>query len=248
MSDKHTHSHGDGHEHDHDHGHPHEHEHEHVEKTGDAQIVLGGGARPPETPPPAEVSLDDAGTQALSEALRSSFLIVRVIMVVLVVLFFSSGIFTIKPEEKGVIFHFGKPQGTGEEQLLSPGLHWSWPSPIDEVRRIPIGQLQTVTSSVGWFAEVPGNEAPAMPSLNPAVQGYVITSDRTILHVKATRSFSLPRASPPTTPCAWIPFVFERWSWRGWAKPSRRKSWALASSPWTSWSWHRHLSGLPSRR
>src|SRR5438874_13427674 len=93
-------------------------------------------------PPSLEV-VDDAGSQALSEALRSSFAIVKVLMIALVVVFFSSGFFTVGPQEKAVILHFGKPGGVGEKALLGPGPHWAFPSPIDEVVRIPIGQVQT---------------------------------------------------------------------------------------------------------
>jgi len=36
--------------------------------------------------------------------------------------------------------------------LLSAGkLYWSFPYPIDEVVRIPISEIQKVTSSVGWY-------------------------------------------------------------------------------------------------
>ena len=51
---------------------------------------LPAPALPPETPM-------DAGSQALAEALRSSFAIVKVVMVVLVLLFLGSGFFTVGP-------------------------------------------------------------------------------------------------------------------------------------------------------
>src|SRR5579862_1974870 len=82
-------------------------------------------------PPP--VTPDDAGSQALAEALRSSFAIVKFVMVLLVVIFFGSGFFQVGPQEKAIILRFGKPVGQGSEALLGPGLHWSWPYPIDEV-------------------------------------------------------------------------------------------------------------------
>ena len=77
--------------------------------------------------PPAPVTPDDAGSQALAEALRSSFAIVKVVMVLMVLAFFSSGFFTVGPQEKAVILRFGKPVGEGEKALLSSGLHWSFP-------------------------------------------------------------------------------------------------------------------------
>src|SRR4051812_8331661 len=99
-----------------DHSHPHdEHEHPHT----------------PETPV-------DAGSQALTEALRSSFAIVRIVMVILVLVFLGSGFFKVEPNEKAMILHYGKPRGEGEgvKALLGPGLHWAYPYPIDEVKKI----------------------------------------------------------------------------------------------------------------
>lgn len=134
---------------------------------------------------------DDAGSQALAEALRSSFAIVKFVMVVLVVIFFGSGFFQVGTQEKAIILRFGKPVGEGPQALLGPGLHWSFPYPIDEVVKIPITEIQKVTSTIGWYAVTPeqelsGNLPPAGPSLTPGVDGYVITADRNILHVRAT--------------------------------------------------------------
>ncbi len=90
---------------------------------------------------------DDAGSQALAEALRSSFAIVKFVMVVLVVIFFGSGFFQVGTQEKAIILRFGKPVGEGPQALLGPGLHWSFPYPIDEVVKIPITEIQKVTST-----------------------------------------------------------------------------------------------------
>ena len=144
-----------------------------------------------EHPAPAPVTPDDAGSQALAEALRSSFAIVKVMMVLMVMAFFSSGFFTVGPQEKAVILRFGRPVGEGEKVLLNSGWHWSYPYPIDEVVKIPITEIQKVNSTVGWYAttaeqELSGEELPAGASLNPAVDGYAITADRNIIHTRAT--------------------------------------------------------------
>src|SRR5882757_6856569 len=153
----------------------------------------------------APVTAEDAGSQALAEALGSSFAIVKIVMVLMVVAFFASGFFTVGPSEKVVLLRFGKPVGEGQKALLSSGkLHWSLPYPIDEVVRIPITEQQIVQSTVGWYmttpeAELSEVEMPAGASLNPAVDGYVITADRNIIHTRATLSYQI---NDP------IPFVF----------------------------------------
>jgi membrane protease subunit HflK len=145
---------------------------------------------------PAPVTPDDAGSQALAEALRSSFAIVKVAMLLMVVAFFSSGFFTVGPQEKAVILRFGRPVGEGEKVLLNSGWHWSYPYPIDEVVKIPIRKIQTVNSTVGWYATTPeqelsGQEMPAGASLNPAVDGYAITADRNIIHTRAMLNYHI---------------------------------------------------------
>ncbi len=141
---------------------------------------------------PTPTPLEDAGSQALSEALRSSFSIVKLIMVALVIVFLGSGIFTVPPNQKAVVLRFGKPASAAKEQLLGPGLHWSWPYPIDEKVFIPISEIQTVTSSVGWYFMNPdGTEFPPGPSLNPAADGYTMTSDGNIIHVRVTLDYRI---------------------------------------------------------
>jgi membrane protease subunit HflK len=186
MSDhdhSHSHSHGPG-DHGHSHG-PHDHAHSHSHGPGDAHEHSAAPQPPPEAP------IEDASTQALSEALKSSFVVVRVVMFGLIALFFASGIFTVGPQEVAIKLLFGAPTGVGEAALLKPGLHWSFPYPINEIVKVPKGQVHTVVSSVGWFPitkeqEIAGQEPPAGPSLNPAVDGYTLTADGNIMHVKAT--------------------------------------------------------------
>jgi membrane protease subunit HflK len=143
----------------------------------------------------------DAGSQALAEALGSSFAIVKIVMLLMVVLFFSSGFFQVGPSEKAVILRFGRPVGEGKSVLLGPGLHWSFPYPIDEVVKIPITEIQKVTSTTGWYFTTPeqelsGEELPGGASLNPAIDGYAITADRNIVHTRATLNYHIDDPIP----------------------------------------------------
>jgi membrane protease subunit HflK len=155
------------------------------------------GTEPISSPPPAE----DAGSQALADALRSSFFIVKIIMVFLVVAFLGSGIFTIGPQQRGILLRLGRPVGEGEHALLTPGFHWAFPNPIDEVVRIPFTSLQTAESSVGWYLtpseRAQNAQTPApMGQLDPASTSYVLTADTNIIHVVATMRY---RITDPVT-------------------------------------------------
>lgn len=144
------------------------------------------------TPPPPQTPVDSA-SQALAEALQSSFGIVKFIMAALFVVFLLSGFFTVGPQEKAIKLRFGKPVGEGDQALLGSGAHWAWPYPIDEVVKIPITEIQEVKARANWFAQTALQEAqgeipmaPPGTPLNPAIDGYALTADVNIVHVKAT--------------------------------------------------------------
>ena len=148
----------------------------------------------PKTPVP--LMPDDAGSTALSDALRSSFLIVKFLMAGLVVLFFASGFFTVGPQERAVVLRFGKPVGEGDKALLGPGAHWSWPPPIDEVVKIPFSAVQSANSTVGWYAttleqELTKTEPPPRETLDPARDGHLLTGDANIIHVRAALRYRI---------------------------------------------------------
>ena len=127
---------------------------------------------------------------ALAEALRSSFVIVRVLLAALVIYFVASGVFTVTSQERAIVLRFGKPVRTAGQVEVGPGLHWAFPYPIDEVIKMPVAQLQNVQSAVGWYAVTPEQEAAGIVpdaggSLNPAVDGYAISGDGNIIHARA---------------------------------------------------------------
>jgi len=139
---------------------------------------------------PAPETPVDAGSQALSEAPGSSFGIVKVVMVVLVVVFLCSGIFVVGPQEQAIKLRLGKPIG----QVLDPGLHFSFPYPIEEYKKVSVKGIKKVVSTVGWYATTPeqelaGVEPMAGSTLNPLVDGYVLTADRNIIHTRATLTY-----------------------------------------------------------
>lgn len=138
----------------------------------------------------------DPGSQALATALKSSFGIVKVAMVVLVIVFLCSGFFTVGPQERAIVLRFGKPV---TDKPLTPGLKFALPYPIDEVVKVPITESQRAISTVGWYFTTPemelaGTDPFAGPTLNPAVDGYLITADQNIVHAKATMTYRIENA------------------------------------------------------
>ncbi len=125
----------------------------------------------------------DVASKSLSEALRISFTILKVIMLVLVVIFLASGFRTVGSDEQAIVLRFGKIRGVGEERLLGPGLHWVFPYPIDEIVKIQVQKKVNLPIDSFWYyqsaSEIlgggPKKRIDPRQALNPVRDGYCIT-------------------------------------------------------------------------
>ena len=135
-------------------------------------------------PAPVEPAGDefDAASKSLSEALGISFIILKVIMIVLVVAFLVSGFETVGSEEQAIVLRFGKIRGAGEKRLLGPGPHWILPYPIDEIVKIPVKTQVNLPIDSFWYFQrqseiLSGQQRPVPPTqaLEPLRDGYCIT-------------------------------------------------------------------------
>ena len=144
-----------------------------------------------------KISSDDASSQALSEALGSSLVLIRLLGALLLAAFVFSCVFTVKPNEVAVVLRFGKPVGEGREILKTNGLHFALPYPVDEIVRIGVGDSKVARANNAWYfvdeaSEAAGNTAaPNVGQLNPASEGHVITADGNILHVRASMRYRI---------------------------------------------------------
>lgn len=137
---------------------------------------------------------EDAGSQALAASLKSTEWIVKGVLVILILFLVRSLFFVVPVQETAVVLRFGKPVTKGESILLKPGLHWRFPFPIDDIVRIKLNELQTVESSTGWWHMTEVERASYMagtfiptgePSLVPGRDGYALTKDGNLIHLKA---------------------------------------------------------------
>ncbi|HPS54125.1 MAG TPA: SPFH domain-containing protein [Sedimentisphaerales bacterium] len=123
----------------------------------------------------------DSASESLSEALRISFLILKIIMVVLVILFFVSGMRTVAPDEQAIVLKFGKIRGIGESRILGPGLHWILPYPIHEMIIVPVKKKIDFSVNSLWYyqskselLQTDKNRINVPKSLDPEVDGYCL--------------------------------------------------------------------------
>ena len=120
----------------------------------------------------------DAAGKSLSDALRISFAILKVIMIVLVLAFLASGFRTVDSSEKALVLRFGKLQ-----RILDPGPHWIFPYPVDELIRIPVARKVNLAIDTFWYEEDREDILGEGPKprrffpdkLNPLDQGYCLT-------------------------------------------------------------------------
>jgi membrane protease subunit HflK len=132
----------------------------------------------------------DAGSKSLSDALRISFFVLKIVMVVLVILFFSSGVFTVGPDERAMVLRFGEIRGdTTEKRILSPGLHWAIPYPVEEIIKFPgKNTIERLPIDGFWYNQT---QDMAPPALNPVTEGYCITRNDTVADLKAGDDYNI---------------------------------------------------------
>jgi membrane protease subunit HflK len=156
-----------------EHTHPHDHEHENAMSPDSPQSQPGGE------------KLDAAG-QSLSDALRISFAILKVIMIVLVVGFLASGFRTVGPDERALVLQFGRIRGVGDKAIIGPGAHWVFPYPIQELVRIPVEKNINLAINTFWYKETREDILGAGPkprrfvpeTLDPLTEGYCVTGSQ----------------------------------------------------------------------
>ncbi len=152
--------------------------------------------------PGASGELDAAG-RSLTDALRLSFVILKVFMIILVILFLTSGIFEVQEGERAMVLRLGKIRQISKPgqtmRVLDSGLWWTWPAPISEIIKIPVDRPQTMDIDSFWYFQTPQEKLNRQPSrggqtLDPIRDGYCLTrndssvsggeSDYNIVHCK----------------------------------------------------------------
>ncbi len=132
-------------------------------------------------------SLDPA-SQSLAEALNLSLKILKGIMILLVILFLSSGIFTVEQNQEAMVLRFGKIQGSLVDRVLKPGLHWTWPYPFSEVIKVPTHEIKLMDGESDimndfWYQE-DIKATSKVETLDPEFDGYCLTGDVNIIHCR----------------------------------------------------------------
>ncbi len=142
----------------------------------------------------------DAANQSLSDALRSSFGILKGIMLILVILYFFSNVGGIGSHEEALVLRLG----ALKSDVHDAGLIWAFPFPVDEIVRLPTKKSNELTVASHTFYRRENEVGKALSfisrgshsGLNPSLDGALLTADTGLVHVewKVTYKFNDVRA------------------------------------------------------
>ncbi|MDT8391620.1 MAG: protease modulator HflK [Lentisphaeria bacterium] len=148
-----------------------------------------------ETRPDTPTATDSmgGGAQAFVRALGIFFVGLKYLIVLIFAGAFFQGVFVVEEDEEAMVFRFGKLVRKGADQspiLTSGRLYWAWPTPIDEVKRIPARRPVTLTTDHFWLNEDPNAINPGTAAVDetaglaPGQSGYCLTGDTNIIHMQ----------------------------------------------------------------
>ena len=172
--------------------------------------LIPGNGRGQETPVPTtyrpgndrsrpEPAAGEAGqketelaAQSLADSLRISFGILKFIMIALATVFAFSGLYSVDEGTIAVHVRLGKILGEPGEQVVEPGgPYFAFPSPVDEVVRVPTTLQEVGVDTAFWFGSG-GGEDHKEGALRPGVDGSLITGDKNVVHGRWTITYKIP--------------------------------------------------------
>jgi len=135
--------------------------------------------QPEETGNQTDLTDSDAGTRSLSDALKISFVVLKLIMIALVIFFIASGFETVGSDEEAIVLRFGKMRSEVLKSRSVP--YWVFPYPIDEMIKIPVKKKIDLDVESFWYfqtreeklSDTKKQVRPDAP-LRPAIDGYCL--------------------------------------------------------------------------
>lgn len=133
----------------------------------------------------------DAANQSLADALKITYGLLQVGMLVLVLLFVFSGVQRVNEGERGIKVLMGKPSRTN----IEPGAHFTAPYPIGEMIRVGEGAVEVPlandfmpnkpgASSAQQMIDAPLTEFNNNGRLKPGSDSMLLTADQNIAHAQ----------------------------------------------------------------
>jgi modulator of FtsH protease HflK len=131
----------------------------------------------------------DPGNKALAEALRISFVVLKIVMVCVIGFFVYGGLYKVEQNERAVVLRFGRVVGGAARAVQGPGFHWAWPYPVEEIVKIPASNTERkLRVGAFWYfqtaKEMLGVEVGQVnPRLEFIRDGYSLTASKSAAKV-----------------------------------------------------------------
>lgn len=128
----------------------------------------------------------ELANKSLADALRLTYRLLQVVMVVLIALFAFSGVRKVDQAEKGVRVTLGKLTAAD----LEPGVHFSLPYPLGQIMKVGTSQQQMNVDESFYprlspeQLRLPPGELGSGDILRPGVDGSLITGDSNLAHAR----------------------------------------------------------------
>jgi regulator of protease activity HflC (stomatin/prohibitin superfamily) len=127
----------------------------------------------------------DHASKSLSEALRVSFTLLKVVMVLVLISYPFTGVKIIDSGKQGIKTLLGKKVG-----VVQSGLAYTWPFPLGGIDVVDVNQ-QSMSIEDFWLAESPEEKSKPISEhmrrakgLIPGQDGALLTGDQNLYHVK----------------------------------------------------------------
>lgn len=143
----------------------------------------------------------DPANQSLAEALRLSYRVLQLAILVLVVVFCFSGFQSVSEGQTGVKAIFGRIVGEPGQEQLQPGLQPFWPYPVGQITLVD--QKRVVELRNEFWPKLPAGQttleqatAAADPNtpIRPGIDGSLVTGDGDLVHVQITAEYTVDDA------------------------------------------------------
>jgi membrane protease subunit HflK len=141
--------------------------------------------------PPSNIQEPESkALAAVTDGLKTIVALLRIGGLVLLIAFCFSGVRSLPQYEKAVVLRFGDIQGDVREES---GMVFALPFPIDELVRVEARRTRTLEHATFWYQESDEERVSGAvrDTLRPGIDGYLLTSDGSILHAKATLRYQV---------------------------------------------------------
>ena len=133
-----------------------------------------------------QVEQMDPAQQQLAGALRSSFRLLSIIMIFVLIMFAVSEVRSIGPNQVGIVYRFGKIQ----DEVVEEGLAYAWPFMIGKVKAVDVSQRDLEINDF-WVFETAADRTKELmdrqvpdEGLRPGYDGALLTGDNNLYHVR----------------------------------------------------------------